>query len=70
MSDLSASASIVLNYARSRSNKNGIEINDDIGLPEHIVDSACKELKAKGYVTDITYSEDSVEAIALAKSVK
>lgn len=63
MSQLSAEAKIVLAYAQSHKSNNSAEFNDDIGLPDHIVLSACRELKKFGYITFFESSDDSVEFV-------
>lgn len=62
---LSASASTVLSYARARAVGRFAEIGDDIGLPDRIVISACKELQAAGIISGFEVSEDSVECVEL-----
>ena len=63
--NLSAEASIVLSYVRSHAIEGFSEIGNDIGLPEHVVASACDELLAAGIISDYDSSEDSVEYVRL-----
>jgi hypothetical protein len=66
MNDLNAAQIQVLNYAQSHISDTGFaEIGDDIGLPDHIVESACKVLKSKNLILDYGFSEESVEYIRL-----
>ena len=63
--NLSAEASIVLSYVRSHAVGIFAEIGDDIGLPDHVVVSACDELLAAGIISNYESSEDSVEFVEL-----
>lgn len=63
MSQLSAEAKIVLAYVQSHKTNNSAEFNDDIGLPDRIILSACRGLKKFGYITNFEASDDSVEFV-------
>lgn len=62
MSSLSAKAKIVLNYAKGHVAENGhVDMQNYSDLPENQVINACKELLSYGYISNVEYSEDSVE---------
>lgn len=66
MNNLNATQIQVLNYAKSHLSDTGFaEIGDDIGLPDHTVESACKVLKSKNLILDYGSSDESVEYIRL-----
>ena len=65
MARLSASASIVLEYALAHQCDGLAEIGEDIQLPENVVITACRELKSNGKILDFETSDDSVEFIKL-----
>lgn len=66
MNDLSASAAIILAYAKQNANKDKVvDLQEYTGLPENTTVSACKELLKRGLISDIGYSELSVEYIIL-----
>ena len=66
MNDLSASATIILKYAKEHANKdNVVDLQNYSDLPENITVNACKELLKRGLISDIGYSELSVEYIIL-----
>jgi hypothetical protein len=65
MAHLSATASIVLEYALAHQCDGFAEIGEDIRLPENVVITACKELKSNGKILDFETSNDSVEFIKL-----
>lgn len=63
MSQLSAKAEAVLTYSNAHKIDGFAEIGDDIGLPDHVVISACRELKSAGCISDFEENEESVEYI-------
>ena len=66
MNSLSASATIILKYAKEHANEdNVVDLQDYSGFPEHIITSACEELLKHGLISDIGYSECGVEYIIL-----
>ena len=65
MEYLSAAALIVLSYAQNHAIEGYTQIGDDIGLPDHIVAAACRDLKACGKIRDYESSDDSVEYVQL-----
>lgn len=65
MSNLSAAAQTVLQYIMDHSSDGYAELNSDIGLPDHIVMSACRELKSCGKIRGFEFSDDSVELVRL-----
>jgi hypothetical protein len=66
MGNLSATATIILNYAKGHSTEDGyVDLQNYTALPENQVINACKELLKHGLISDIEYSADSVEYILL-----
>lgn len=66
MSGLSAAATTILNYAKNHVECDGyVDLQDYTGFPERIVTNACKELLRRGFISDIGYSDISVEYIIL-----
>ncbi len=66
MDNLSAAATIILEYAKEHATEdNVVDLQDYTDLPEKIVVNACKELLSRGFVSKIIYSSDSVECIIL-----
>lgn len=65
MSNLSAAAELVFTYVKNHELNGYAEIDDDIGLPDDVVITACKDLKACGKISDYEISEESVEYVQL-----
>lgn len=66
MDHLSASATILLNYAKNHSTDEGyVDLQDYTDLPQNITINACNELLKLGLVSDVIYSDDSIEGIIL-----
>lgn len=62
MENLSAAAKTVLNYAKGHAAENGhVDMQNYTDLPEKQVINACKDLLNHGLISDVQYSEDSVE---------
>ena len=62
MVNLSAAATIILNYAKGHAAENGhVDMQNYTDLPEKQVINACKELQKCGLISNVGYSEDSVE---------
>ena len=65
MNQLSASASIVLSYARQHEVDGIAEIGDDLDLSSDSVVVSCKQLKSHGVIRDFKCSDDCVELVVL-----
>lgn len=66
MNDLSASAINILNYAKGHAAENGhVDMQNYTDLPEKHVINACQELQERGLISNVEYSEDSVECFSL-----
>lgn len=66
MHNLSASATIILMYAKENANEDKVvDLQGYTGFPDHVITSACKELLKYGLISEIGYSECCVEYIIL-----
>ena len=66
MDNLSASAINILNYAKGHATENGyVDMQNYTDLPEKQVINACKDLLNHGLISNVKYSEDSVECFFL-----